>query len=71
MIRLYREELLMEKDWSQLLEKMPLRLAPSMAKDHPNLPVVKEDNIYVGFVSKTAIFNKYRAMLKRQADYMN
>jgi len=36
----------MEKDWSHLLEKMPLRLAPSMAKDHPNLPVVKEEGCY-------------------------
>ncbi len=35
------------------------------------LPVVDEDDTYIGFVSKTAIFNKYRAMLSRQADYMN
>lgn len=35
------------------------------------LPVVDEANHYIGFVSKTAIFNKYRAMLSRQADYMN
>ena len=35
------------------------------------LPVVDKDDTYIGFVSKTAIFNKYRAMLSRQADYMN
>lgn len=35
------------------------------------LPVVTERNTFVGFISKTAIFNKYRSMLKRQADYMN
>jgi len=34
------------------------------------LPVVKNDGSYLGFVSKTAIFNKYRAMLSRQADYL-
>ncbi|RZJ79037.1 MAG: CBS domain-containing protein [Flavobacterium sp.] len=34
------------------------------------LPVVKNDKSFLGFVSKTAIFNKYRAMLSRQADYL-
>ena len=34
------------------------------------LPVVDEANRYRGFVSKTAIFNKYRALLMRQNDYM-
>jgi CIC family chloride channel protein len=34
------------------------------------LPVLDEVGRYVGFVSKTAIFNKYRALLSRQADYM-
>ncbi|RYD72526.1 MAG: CBS domain-containing protein, partial [Sphingobacteriales bacterium] len=34
------------------------------------LPVVDEANRYKGFVSKTAIFNKYRALLMRQNDYM-
>jgi 4-aminobutyrate aminotransferase len=36
----------MAKDWSHLLENMSNRLAPSMAKDHPNLPVVKEEGCY-------------------------
>lgn len=34
------------------------------------LPVLNEAGGYVGFVSKTAIFNKYRSLLMRQADYM-
>lgn len=34
------------------------------------LPVLDESGAYLGFVSKTAIFNKYRALLSRQADYM-
>ena len=34
------------------------------------LPVLDTENRYLGFVSKTAIFNKYRALLSRQADYM-
>jgi CIC family chloride channel protein len=35
------------------------------------LPVVNTHGSFIGFVSKTAIFNKYRAMLGRQADYMS
>jgi CIC family chloride channel protein len=34
------------------------------------LPVLNEQGSYLGFVSKTSIFNKYRALLSRQADYM-
>ena len=34
------------------------------------LPVINNENQYRGFVSKTAIFNKYRALLMRQNDYM-
>ncbi|MNY60958.1 CBS domain protein [compost metagenome] len=34
------------------------------------LPVLSEQGNYIGFVSKTAIFNRYRALLRRQADYM-
>jgi 4-aminobutyrate aminotransferase len=36
----------MENKWDHLLKNMPNRLAPSMAKDHPNLPVVKEEGCY-------------------------
>jgi CIC family chloride channel protein len=35
------------------------------------LPVLDEQAQFVGFVSKTAIFNKYRAILRRQADYLS
>lgn len=34
------------------------------------LPVINEQEEYLGIVSKTAVFNKYRALLSRQADYM-
>ena len=34
------------------------------------LPVLDEWGGYLGFISKTAIFNKYRTLLRRQADYM-
>ncbi|MES2447670.1 MAG: chloride channel protein [Bacteroidota bacterium] len=35
------------------------------------LPVLDQENRFKGFISKTAIFNKYRAMLVRQAQYMD
>ena len=35
------------------------------------LPVVDQQKQFKGFISKTAIFNKYRAMLVRQAHYMD
>lgn len=34
------------------------------------LPVLDEHEEFIGFVSKTAVLNKYRALLIRQADYM-
>ncbi|MGM0804100.1 MAG: aspartate aminotransferase family protein [Bacillota bacterium] len=33
-------------NWSNLVSEMPNLLAPSMAKDHPNLPVVKAEGCY-------------------------
>ncbi|PFA18588.1 MULTISPECIES: aspartate aminotransferase family protein [Bacillus cereus group] len=36
----------MNTNWNHLIERMPQLLAPSMAKDHPNLPVVKEEGCY-------------------------
>ncbi|MBM7095752.1 aspartate aminotransferase family protein [Bacillus sp. H-16] len=36
----------MTQDWNHLSKNISKRLAPSMAKDHPNLPVVKEDGCY-------------------------
>ncbi len=34
------------------------------------LPVVDAENKYMGFVSKSAVFNKYRALLMRQGSYL-
>lgn len=36
----------MEENWLDLFQRMGDLLAPSMAKDHPNLPVVKEEGCY-------------------------
>ncbi|CAJ1004124.1 MULTISPECIES: aspartate aminotransferase family protein [Bacillales] len=36
----------MSSDWSHLVGQMHTLLAPSMAKDHPNLPVVKAEGVY-------------------------
>ncbi|WP_209123333.1 aspartate aminotransferase family protein [Alkalihalobacillus sp. BA299] len=36
----------MSENWGHLTKKLSTRLAPSMAKDHPNLPVVKEEGCY-------------------------
>ncbi|WP_301336205.1 aspartate aminotransferase family protein [Fictibacillus arsenicus] len=36
----------MSTNWSNLVTEMPDLLAPSMAKDHPNLPVVKAEGCY-------------------------
>ncbi|WP_221567843.1 aspartate aminotransferase family protein [Alkalihalobacillus sp. TS-13] len=36
----------MTQQWDGRLERLSSRLAPSMAKDHPNLPVVKEEGCY-------------------------
>ena len=35
-----------QSNWMPLFHKMPDLLAPTMAKDHPNLPVVKEEGCY-------------------------
>ncbi|WP_349774014.1 aspartate aminotransferase family protein [Fictibacillus phosphorivorans] len=36
----------MSASWNHLINEMPDLLAPSMAKDHPNLPVVKAEGCY-------------------------
>ncbi|WP_261129693.1 aspartate aminotransferase family protein [Bacillus sp. Marseille-Q3570] len=36
----------MTQQWDGRLDRLSSRLAPSMAKDHPNLPVVKEEGCY-------------------------
>jgi 4-aminobutyrate aminotransferase len=35
-----------EHNWGHLVQNLPNLLAPTMAKDHPNLPVVKEEGCY-------------------------
>lgn len=35
------------------------------------LPVVDSEGVYLGFISKSSIFNKYRSLLIRQATYMD
>jgi len=34
------------------------------------LPVIDKDGNYLGFVSKSSVFNKYRALLMRQGHYL-
>lgn len=36
----------MSANWNYLVHEMPDLLAPSMAKDHPNLPVIKAEGCY-------------------------
>lgn len=47
-------------DVMQIMDSQDLRI----------LPIVDNNGIYLGFVTKNSIFNKYRSMLIRQADYM-
>ncbi len=47
-------------DWLDLYKEMGVYLAPSMAKDHPNLPVVKEEGCYYwGADGKTWPIRRY------------
>jgi CIC family chloride channel protein len=34
------------------------------------LPVIDKNGNYLGFISKSAVFNKYRALLMRQGSYL-
>lgn len=80
------KELVNVKGESQLTVKDLMQQAPAKVNIHQDLqevlhimemenawilPVITEDGKYLGFVSKTAIFNKYRLMLRRQADYLS
>jgi CIC family chloride channel protein len=47
-------------DVMQIMDSQDLRI----------LPVVDQNNRYLGFVTKNSIFNKYRNTLKRQGDYL-
>lgn len=53
----------MDTDMVEVMHKMD-------KEDIWMLPVVDAQNRYMGFVSKSAIFNKYRALLLRQASYL-
>jgi CIC family chloride channel protein len=48
------------RDVMQIMDSQDLRI----------LPVVDMNDKYLGFVTKNSIFNKYRAMLIRQGDYL-
>jgi chloride channel protein, CIC family len=54
----------LDSDLKQTLQQMEMENAWI-------LPVVDTQGNYVGMISKTTIFNKYRAMLRRQADYLS
>lgn len=54
----------LEEDLKSVLQKME-------AEQVWVLPVVGTGHHFKGFVSKTSIFNKYRDLLKRQANYMD
>lgn len=75
----------MLEDWSYLVYQMSSRLAPSMAKDHPNLPVVKAEGCYyyglngktyLDFTSGIAVANtghrhpKVVQAIKKEADQL-
>ncbi|WP_443947205.1 chloride channel protein [Pedobacter sp. AW1-32] len=79
-------EVLKSKAERQLLGSHLVQQAPGMVNEADNvkdalqkmeqsnswiLPVVDRNNKYIGMISKTGIFNKYRALLMRQGDYMS
>ena len=51
-------------------ENMEIVMAKMNRDDVWILPVVNDDNKYLGFVSKSSVFNKYRALLIRQGQYL-
>lgn len=51
-------------------ENMELVMTKMNKDDVWILPVVDEDNKYLGFISKSSVFNKYRALLVRQGQYL-
>jgi CIC family chloride channel protein len=57
------DSILMDSDMFEVMQKM----------DSQNIrifPVVNENGVYLGFVSKAGIMNKYRELLKRDSDFM-
>jgi len=51
-------------------DDMELVMAKMNKDDVWMLPVLDEDDHYLGFVSKASVFNKYRALLVRQGRYL-
>lgn len=51
-------------------ENMEIVMAKMNRDDVWILPVVNDENKYLGFVSKSSVFNKYRALLVRQGQYL-
>lgn len=51
-------------------ENMEVVMAKMNRDDVWILPVVDDKNNYLGFVSKSSVFNKYRALLVRQGHYL-
>lgn len=51
-------------------ENMEMVMAKMNKDDTWILPVLGEENKYMGFVSKSSVFNKYRALLIRQGHYL-
>ncbi len=57
-------------DVIQEKENMEIVMSKMNRDDVWILPVVDERNRYLGFVSKSSVFNKYRALLVRQGHYL-
>ncbi|GHE30744.1 chloride channel protein [Sphingobacterium griseoflavum] len=51
-------------------ENMEIVMSKMNRDDVWILPVVDEKNRYLGFISKSSVFNKYRALLVRQGHYL-
>lgn len=52
------------------VENMEVVMSKMNRDDVWILPVVDSDNHYLGFISKSSVFNKYRALLVRQGHYL-
>lgn len=51
-------------------EKMDVVMKKMNREDVWILPVIDKEGNYIGFISKSAVFNKYRALLMRQGSYL-
>jgi len=51
-------------------ENMDIVMKKMNREDVWILPVIDRDGNYLGFISKSAVFNKYRALLMRQGSYL-